>query len=177
MPVHFYDPHYGRWPCTQAFDCSLPALATAHDAVSQKSADFSHPSSVSSSLTWGTLCCLGVSETFSKEFGKLFPEPPFRLSWRRRVLLCGLFPSHQCQNAPKLHRFVNSGAFFIVRTRLLGRGPPELFSGGLRPAILRCDWWRIWERAGQRTVAPFAVKFVAAARCRIIVGTVLVKPS
>ena len=54
MPVHFYDPHYGRWPCTQAFDCSLPALATAHDAVSQKSADFSHPSSVSSSLTWGT---------------------------------------------------------------------------------------------------------------------------
>ena len=56
MPAHFYDPHYGGWPCTQAFDCSLPALATAHDAVSQKSVDFSHPSSVSSSLTWGTLC-------------------------------------------------------------------------------------------------------------------------
>ena len=62
MPAHFYDPHYGRWPCTQAFDCSLPALTTAHDAVSQKSADFSHPSSASSSLTWGTLCsCLETS--------------------------------------------------------------------------------------------------------------------
>ena len=71
MPVHFYDPHYGRWPCTQAFDCSLPALATAHDAVSQKSADFSHPSSVSSSLTWGTLCCLlsrDIVSTVSRDF-------------------------------------------------------------------------------------------------------------
>ena len=58
MPAHFYDPHYGRWPCAQAFACSLPALATAHDAVSQKSADSSYPSSVSSSLTWDTLCCV-----------------------------------------------------------------------------------------------------------------------
>ena len=77
MPVHFYDPHYGGWPCAQAFDCSLPALATAHDAVSQKSVDFSHPSSVSSSLTWGTLCCWGFRKTFRKSSENFFRNPLF----------------------------------------------------------------------------------------------------
>ena len=121
---------------------------------------------------------MGVSENFSKEFGKLFPEPPpFAYLGVEESFYVAFSPLINAKTLQNWHRFVNSGAFFIIRTRLLGRGPPELFSGGLRPVILRCDWWRIWERAGQGTVAPFAVKFVAGTRCRVIVGAVLVKPS